>query len=58
MGADDYTLPKTLSLNDVLFGFGDAVCVPATAWIATYYLNPLVNELLRGHVLQAPAMRV
>jgi len=51
MGANNYTLPDTLSLNDALFGFGDAVCVPAIAWIATYYLNPLVNELLRGRPL-------
>ena len=33
------------------FGFGDAVCVPVIKWIATHYLNPLVNELLRGKPL-------
>jgi len=49
MGADDYILD--VSLNDALFGFGDAVCVPVISWIATYYLNPLVNELLRGRLL-------
>jgi DNA (cytosine-5)-methyltransferase 1 len=54
MGADDYTLD--VSLNDALFGFGDAVCVPVINWIATYYLNPLVNELLRGRLLGLPGM--
>jgi DNA (cytosine-5)-methyltransferase 1 len=29
-------------LNQALFGFGDAVCVPAVEWIITNYLNPLV----------------
>ena len=49
MGADDYTI--TASLNQALFGFGDAVCVPGIAWIATHYLNPLVSELLHGYPL-------
>jgi DNA (cytosine-5)-methyltransferase 1 len=49
MGADDYTLPD--SLDQAYFGFGDAVCVPVVEWIATHYLNPLVNELLRGKTL-------
>ena len=51
MGADDYTV--TGSEHDALFGFGDAVCAPVITWIATYYLNPLVNELLRSRLLQA-----
>lgn len=45
MGADDYTLPKTLNLNQALFGFGDAVCVDVIEWIATHYLNPVFDEL-------------
>ncbi|HET9979706.1 MAG TPA: DNA cytosine methyltransferase, partial [Ktedonobacterales bacterium] len=49
MGADDYTI--TASLNQALFGFGDAVCVPLITWIATHYLNPLVSELLHGYPL-------
>ncbi|MBL8168020.1 MAG: DNA mismatch endonuclease Vsr [Acidobacteria bacterium] len=49
MGADDYKL--TVPLNQALFGFGDAVCVPAIEWIAEYYLNPMVNELIRGRAL-------
>jgi DNA (cytosine-5)-methyltransferase 1 len=44
MGADDYKIDATP--NKALFGFGDAVCVPAVAWIANNYLNPLVEELL------------
>jgi DNA (cytosine-5)-methyltransferase 1 len=49
MGADDYTLPNSLDAS--YFGFGDAVCVPVIEWIATHYLNPLVNELIRGKPL-------
>lgn len=51
MGADEYALPDSITLNQALFGFGDAVCVPAIEWIATYYLNPLVNEMIRGRAL-------
>ena len=46
MGADDYKI--TVSSNNALFGFGDAVCVPVVEWIAKYYLNPLVAESLRN----------
>ena len=28
-------------LNQALFGFGDAVCVPAIEWIAQHYLTPV-----------------
>lgn len=49
MGADDYII--NVPLNQALFGFGDAVCVPVIEWIAKYYLNPLVNELIRGTAL-------
>jgi DNA (cytosine-5)-methyltransferase 1 len=49
MGADDFTI--NVPLNQALFGFGDAVCVPVIEWIAEYYLNPLVNELIRGTAL-------
>lgn len=40
MGADDFKL--TVPLNQALFGFGDAVCVPVVQWIARHYLNSLV----------------
>ncbi|HET6383631.1 MAG TPA: DNA mismatch endonuclease Vsr [Armatimonadota bacterium] len=50
MGADDYLV--NVPLNQALFGFGDAVCVPVVEWIAANYLNPLVNELIRGRPLR------
>ncbi len=34
MGADAYRLSPHVSSNAALFGFGDAVCVPAVAWLA------------------------
>lgn len=37
MGADNFTI--TGSLNDALFGFGDAVCVPAVTWLAKHILT-------------------
>jgi len=49
MGADDYRIETTP--NQALFGFGDAVCVPAVEWIIIHYLMPLTNELIRGRVL-------
>ena len=42
MGADDFTI--NVSLNQALFGFGDAVCVPVIEWIARNYLNPVWEE--------------
>lgn len=38
-------------LNQALFGFGDAVCVPVVEWIADNYLTPVAAELLRGRLL-------
>jgi len=49
MGADRFRI--SVSLNRALFGFGDAVCVPVIGWIAKYYLNPLVNELIHSRPL-------
>jgi DNA (cytosine-5)-methyltransferase 1 len=43
MGADDYIID--VPLNQALFGFGDAVCVPVIAWIAEHYLNPVAMQL-------------
>lgn len=43
MGADDFKI--SAPLNQALFGFGDAVCVPAITWIAENYLNPLARGL-------------
>jgi DNA (cytosine-5)-methyltransferase 1 len=38
-------------LNQALFGFGDAVCVPVIEWISDHYLTPAASELLRGQLL-------
>jgi DNA (cytosine-5)-methyltransferase 1 len=46
MGAGEYRISG--SLNQALFGFGDAVCVPVVEWIAENYLNPAVNELIHA----------
>jgi len=46
MGAGDYTLDGVRT-NQALFGFGDAVCVPAVAWLAEHYLLPLVTGELQ-----------
>jgi DNA (cytosine-5)-methyltransferase 1 len=43
MGADNFKIKA--ETNQALFGFGDAVCVPAIRWIAENYLNPVWNEL-------------
>jgi DNA (cytosine-5)-methyltransferase 1 len=43
MGAGDFRL--NVPLNQALFGFGDAVCVPVVRWIADNYLTPLATEL-------------
>ncbi|MFI7680355.1 DNA cytosine methyltransferase [Actinophytocola sp. NPDC049390] len=51
MGADDYEL-KGMRDNQVLFGFGDAVCVPVVAWLAEHYLMPLVEGKLQEPMLQ------
>jgi DNA (cytosine-5)-methyltransferase 1 len=48
MGADDYAIDD-IRPNQVLFGFGDAVCVPVVGWLAENYLVPLVRgELAPG----------
>ena len=39
MGADDFVVK--VPLNQALFGFGDAVCVPVIEWIGRNYLNPV-----------------
>jgi len=51
MGADDYIIASPP--NQALFGFGDAVCVPVIEWIAEYYLNPVVSELMRNRALRS-----
>ncbi len=41
MGADGYRLD--CSLNQALFGFGDAVCVDCIAWLTRHYLTPALT---------------
>lgn len=43
MGADNFTI--SVPINQALFGFGDAVCVPVIRWIAENYLTPAWKEL-------------
>lgn len=43
MGADEYNI--TVPMNQALFGFGDAVCVPVIRWIAENYLTPVWKEM-------------
>jgi DNA (cytosine-5)-methyltransferase 1 len=47
-GVPDDNFKIEVPLNQALFGFGDAVCVPVIEWIAANYLNPLASELLRS----------
>ena len=42
MGADDFVIK--VPLNQALFGFGDAVCVPVIEWIASNYLNDVWEQ--------------
>jgi DNA (cytosine-5)-methyltransferase 1 len=42
MGAGDYNLTAART-NQALFGFGDAVAVPAVSWLAENYLLPLIQ---------------
>lgn len=52
MGADDFRIEAPL--NQALFGFGDAVCVPVIRWIADNYLTPLASaSALNDHAPEA-----
>ena len=44
-GAGNYDI-EGIPENRVLFGFGDAVCVPVVSWIARHYLIPLLEHRL------------
>ena len=41
-GADDY--PMLERVNQMLYGFGDAVCVPVVRWIDDHVLTPAYNS--------------
>ncbi|MDX8031023.1 DNA cytosine methyltransferase [Lentzea sp. BCCO 10_0856] len=47
MGAGRYNLQEVKRASQALFGFGDAVCVPAVAWLAKNYLMPLVQGTMQ-----------
>lgn len=47
------TFKISVPLNQALFGFGDAVCVPAVEWIAKHYLLPVARERVRNGAEQA-----
>lgn len=55
MGANGYKI--NVPLNQALFGFGDAVCVPAIQWIAKNYLNPLLDEMRQTPLPLPPARK-
>jgi DNA (cytosine-5)-methyltransferase 1 len=48
---DSYKI--NVPLNQALFGFGDAVCVPAVRWIVKNYLSPVFAQR-EGHVNDRP----
>lgn len=53
MGADDFVIRATL--NQALFGFGDAVCVPVVEWIAQNYLTPVwTSEFSKSRMANPP----
>ena len=45
MGVPDSYRFSSVSANQALFGFGDAVCVPGVDWIARHCLLPLLASL-------------
>ena len=51
MGADEYQISPDQSLNDVLFGFGDAVCVPVIEWISQYSIEPLYAKISKIEIM-------
>ena len=57
MGADGFKI--RVPLNQALFGFGDAVCVPVIEWIGRNYLNPVWEEnYAKKEIRQTPATSV
>jgi DNA (cytosine-5)-methyltransferase 1 len=50
-GAPDYKLDDAVTVNQALFGFGDAVCVPVVTWIAQNYLLPVIARERTAEVL-------
>lgn len=53
---DDYVI--NVPLNQALFGFGDAVCIPVVEWIIDHYISPVVTSAIHGTVLYPHAMEI
>jgi DNA (cytosine-5)-methyltransferase 1 len=53
MGAPRYRIDG-LRANQALFGFGDAVCVPAVGWLARHCLMPLLTGEAASEVWPSP----
>ncbi len=47
MGTPD-TFKLDVPLNQALFAFGDAVCVPVVTWLSENYLSPLYKKIVEG----------
>jgi DNA (cytosine-5)-methyltransferase 1 len=42
-GAPDFAIPPTVSENQALSGFGDAVTLPVVKWLSERHLSPLIS---------------
>lgn len=42
-GAPEFVIPETVTENQALSGFGDAVALPVVEWLVTRYLTPLAR---------------
>ena len=49
---DDYIIE--VPLNQALFGFGDAVCVPAVEWVVRHWLAPAAAEMRPMENVRSP----
>jgi DNA (cytosine-5)-methyltransferase 1 len=59
MGADKFRIGPDITLNQALFGFGDAVCVPAVSWLTKNYLDPVFEEVISQSIVPSkPAKSV
>jgi len=57
MGAGEYDLSGART-NQALFGFGDAVAVPAVEWLGKNYLLPLAQgKLVRSDTERAVSVQ-
>jgi DNA (cytosine-5)-methyltransferase 1 len=45
MGVPGYEIRDDFRLNQVLWGFGDAVCASVMEWLAEHYLNPTIDKM-------------